>query len=348
MRLVLGHDRHGRSRSEQAADARNIHHHVVTHIHTPLLGQFHVAVRGLGIEQEQRLAALLQVVLDHLLFVVEKIGARTGDHQQRAVVGHVILLAQQQLLDFVVLVLQRLLDVRKSFRIAAVDVLLAVAREEVDLFVLLAGHFDQRVGQILLGLRRDPFLLTVALEHGRVVRRDVVPLGDGRLLIRIHHLVLEVRRVVRVLLQEVLHLPAFVRPEEGDHVHVPVQVFQHLPGLFSQAELLRSGGVGAQAVAVGHEIDHHQQAENHQRHEDGVRAEFRRTAAQRRANIPPVDHTVSDDQQNAQNQQHRNGRRQQALNGISNQAQNDDGDAAQPKIVADLVPAHLAPLHLAD
>src|SRR5439155_23252898 len=125
--------------------------------------------------------------------------------------------------------------------------------QEIDGLLLVFGHADEGVGQLLLGRRGDPRLLLAALQDGCVRSGDAVLPGDPRLLLRVHELYRELGGVSPVAVDEV----AILQPDrtlvvaEHSDLDFPGQLSEQTGRLRSKGESLRLGKIPADAVARG-------------------------------------------------------------------------------------------------
>ena len=117
--------------------------------------------------------------------------------------------------------------------------LLAVALEEIDRLLLALDHPDQTVGQVLLGLRHDPFDPPFVVEHDRAVRLHVILARQHRLLVDVDVLDRDLARQIGILAEPVL-IPREVQLA-GEHEDPDRrrEVVEHPSGLVRQGILLR-------------------------------------------------------------------------------------------------------------
>ena len=135
------------------------------------------------IDQQQQLALLVEVLLERIDLRREEVDLRPAMTTTDASSGTGTGLREHDLLDRVVLAAERARRSRCSRRaLRSVLVLLAVALREVHLPLLAADHLDDRVGDVLFAVRRDPLGSSLVVDDDGAVLLDLVLLGDRRLL----------------------------------------------------------------------------------------------------------------------------------------------------------------------
>ena len=187
------------------------------------------------------------------------------------------LAGEEEVLHLVVGLLDRALDLAQPGLLGAGQVLLAVALEEVDDALALAGDADQPVGELLLLDVGDLLFLELArlgrgLQDDGAVGLDPEALGEHRVAVGIDDLPGELPfRAGRVLLEQVLGRPlAGVGSGEGRGLDRHRQLAHNLDGLGRQAVAAVLGQVHPPVVAGGHDLDQRDHAEDQDDHDQRV------------------------------------------------------------------------------
>ena len=249
VRWVARCHRHGRARAEHLADARGVDDDVIAHFDAPLLEQAReVGQRALPgllgrIDHREERAASGEVLLEGLDLAREEVGHRPGDDDRRRLVGHGGGLREHELLEAVVVALERLGDGAVAVALAAGRILLAVALREIDHPLLAGRRLDEGVGDVLLLGLRDALDAALVLEHEGAGRGDACGLGPGRLAIEVHVLDRQLLALVGVFLEPVLDAVEARGQVVDRELGRCVEAAQHLQRLLRQAEDLVGGEV---------------------------------------------------------------------------------------------------------
>ena len=224
------------------------------------------------IEHQQQLARLVEIFLQRVDLVREEIGLRSGDDDDRGVVGHRALLRDHQLVDGVVFAAER-----RGNRAVAVAIglrrgfLLAVPLREVHLPLLSRHHLDDAVGDLLLGIIGDALGASFVVEDDRAVLLNLILLGDRRLLVGIDVLGRDLLRRVLVFLDLVLILREVGLAREHHYLQRRVELREDGATLIGQAELLVHRQVpplvllGADVIDGDQDAEHDEHAEARER-----------------------------------------------------------------------------------
>ena len=199
MRRVLRHNRYRCIRADQLAHAARIDDDVLVGLEIPVAEQRLQHRRRGGfvvrrIEKDEHVSALFQEPLQRVGFRLEQVGARTGGDDDGGVGGDIFFLRQHQLGDVVVVATQRGLHLAVAVALHAVDVLLAMPLEEVDLLLVRIERLDEAARQVLFVGGRHLFASSLVVDDDGAVALNLVLLGFDRLLVHVHVLDVHLRR----------------------------------------------------------------------------------------------------------------------------------------------------------
>ena len=233
----------------------------MAHRHAPFLQQrleirhrMHAGAHH-GVQQEERFASVAEVLPDRVNFHRQVIGGRSGDDDDGGVLGNLRRLREHRLVDAVVVALQdveragvpRPLDARAAF--------FAVSLDEIRLHLPAGGHFDERVGNLLLALAHHVlFAILVGDDQGAVIQH-VVFLHARGLAVGINvfdRQVLAAQFVRRERIAETLKAVRLVVDPDRDGI---AELAQHFRRFVRQRKRLRGGEVPL-FVAPNHQVVH--------------------------------------------------------------------------------------------
>ena len=280
MGRVLHDGRHVLVHTGQAPHGTLVDHHVVADPHLPVgeeRGQVGAFLRVVGVDQEQGAAASVQVVANGFLLVAHQVGPGSRHHEDAAVRRDFHLAEQRETPDDVALVLEQLEQPVVAGLVGQVDVMFAVAFQEVDGLLAFPRDLDQRVGHVRFEVAVDVLGLALAFEHDRSVGGDVVLAGDAGFEIGVYEFVGDVVRMILELVQHVVDLVLLhgfgpAGSEESHNVDVLVQLFQHADGQVREAEPLVGGRVVPLGVPRADQVHEGQDADHQQDQGRGVGA----------------------------------------------------------------------------
>ena len=171
-RIACGH-RHRLVGPDQSAHAADVENDVVVRLDAPILeqcfetGELRLVRLQHRIEHQEQLAALGQVRLDHVDLWGQEIGARTGHHEHVGIRRDRRLLREHHLVDLEVVGGERRVDAVVAGAVGARRVLFAMALDEVNLGLSALHDLDQRVGELLLPVRRRLLVSPRVVEDHR-------------------------------------------------------------------------------------------------------------------------------------------------------------------------------------
>ena len=174
-----------------------------------------------------------------------------------------------------------------------------MALQEVDGLLRALHDRDQRVRQVLLGVRLDPLDPALVLEHDGAVALHLVLAGEHRLPVRVDVVDGDAARLVGVLVQPVPVAGEVGLAGEDPDAHRSGEGVEHPPGLVRQRVLPPRGQVPAQVLAREHVV----QGDDDGRHQDDAGAGEGPVAGlpprERPADLAPVAGAVQQDAREA-------------------------------------------------
>jgi hypothetical protein len=209
------------------------------------------------------------------------------------------LLREDQLLDDVVLALQRLRRGHVAAAFVRHRVLLAVALREVDRPRLTADRLDERVRDVLLLRGGHALRPPLVADDDLAVVAHLVLRGDRRVPVDVDQLQLDLLRQARVLLQQVaegVDADRLIRRRQKAHdLDRRIELRDDVAALVGQAELLVLGEVPALVLALADVVHGDQDAEHDHHAGGGERAVARLAAAEHVGDVPPLAGHVDED-----------------------------------------------------
>ncbi len=217
----------------------------------------------------------------------QKVGRRTGDHDQRGIVRDLALLSQRQLRDFEVVRLERLRHPAVARRFRGRRVAFAMALKEIDLLRAALDDLLQRVRDALLIDGRGLLASAGVLEDNRRHHRDAVLLRINRVVLRVDVLRRDLLRQVGVLREPVPVLGRAVDVERLDDQRL-IQTRHDLPGLIRKRELAAGRQVPPLVLPVRDPVDRDEDAEHDQHARGGNRAVLDVPSLKRARDVAPL------------------------------------------------------------
>ncbi len=246
------------------------------------------------IELEQQLAGFSEVRRERRDFTGEEIGFRSSDDHDSRVVWHRTGLREHELVDRVVLVAECVGDAFVAVALARRGVFLAVSLREVDLLRPALHDLDDGGRDVLLGVGRDALAAVLVLQQNRSVRLHLVLRGDGRLLVGIDVVGGHLARDVLVFLELVPITLHVVLLREHHDVQRRVELLQDGACLVRETELLGGREVPPLVLPRADVVDGDENAEDHERADDGQRAVAGLAAREQLRDVAPLAEDVDE------------------------------------------------------
>ena len=232
---------------------------------------------GIGISQQQQMAALFNIRVNAILFLFHDGTTWAGEDQHGRIVRHGRFLQERDRSNVIALTNQGLFRNEQTIPVFILDVQLTVAFNEDDPFFRVLGDPDQCAGQFDFRGGRHADRLPVALEDGRVGPKDAVRLGHLWLLFRIDEFHAQLGRGLPITLQALFEglIARVLFSGEDRDLDVSREGPKHSVGLGCKGIVLVLREIPPDRMSCCQKVHDHQNAREEYDHQKAVEPHLR-------------------------------------------------------------------------